>query len=85
MSQWWTRNSHVDKGDYNQSEVEDITGCIPLLLDKCVVGGKIDMTVDDFRNIYYEAVGYVRHIKFYTKDPESWDLYVRLIRRSGHC
>ena len=74
MSQWWTRNSHVDKGDYNQSEVEDITGCIPLLLDKCVVGGKIDLTVPDLRDIYNKAVTFVQDIEEATKkSPKRWE------------
>ena len=32
---------------YDRSEVEDVTGCIPLLLDKCTLGGKVDLAVDD--------------------------------------
>jgi hypothetical protein len=77
MEQWWVRHKDVAMGDYQRSEVEDITGCIPLLLDKCVVGGKIDLTVADLRDIHDEAVGHVRRVKSSTKEkPEDWDLYV---------
>ena len=32
-------------------EVEDITGCIPLFLNNCIVGGEIDLTTEFFRQI----------------------------------
>ena len=60
MDQWWKRHPGIDMGGYEQSDVEDVTGCIPLLLDKCVVGEKIDLTVDDLRDIYDNAVGFVQ-------------------------
>jgi len=85
MAQWWKQNSHVGMGGYQKSQVEDLTGCIPLLLDKCVVGEKIDLTVADLRDIYNKAVGFVRKVRLSTMgDPEKWGLYVRSIRRSGH-
>jgi len=68
MEQWWKRHSN-DKmmGGYERSEVEDVTGCIPLLLDKCVVGGRIDLTSPYLRNIYNEAVAFVQDIQGATK------------------
>jgi hypothetical protein len=83
MDQWWKRHK-VDMGGYKRSDVEDITGCIPLLLDKCVVDGKIDLTVTDLRNIYNKAVDFVQGIRANkTADSIEWKWYVRL-RRSGH-
>lgn len=38
--------------DDEKFTVEDFTGCIPLLLDKCVVKGKIDLD-----SPYFEAIG----------------------------
>jgi hypothetical protein len=77
MDQWWKRHK-VDMGGYKRSDVEDITGCIPLLLDKCVVDGKIDLTVTDLRNIYNKAVDFVQGIRANkTADSIEWKWYVR--------
>ena len=63
-------------GGYERSEVEDVTGCIPLLLDKCVVDGKIDLTVADLKDIYDNAVGFVHHVRRSTmEEPETWKWY----------
>jgi len=63
MEQWWIRNKdalpdkykandldEVKAGDFKsfKSEVEDITGRIPLLLDKSIVEGKINLSVPKF-------------------------------------
>jgi hypothetical protein len=77
MDQWWKRHSDVALGDYERSEVEDVTGCIPLLLDKCVVGKKIDLTVADLREIYHKAVGFVQQIRTRTEGMGfNWQWYV---------
>ena len=51
MKQWWLRNS-IDLGSYTKDEVEDFTGSIPLLLNSCVVDGKIDQSVQELRNVF---------------------------------
>lgn len=62
---------------YDESDVEDITGCIPLLLDKCVVGEKIDLTVADLRDIYNKAVDFVQQVREKTTGHLSrWQWYV---------
>ena len=76
MKQWWKRHHDVKKGGYKKSEIEDATGCIPLLLDKCVVGGKIDLTVGDLREIYENAADFVQGIKQKTMDTLEWQWYV---------
>jgi hypothetical protein len=84
MDQWWKRHPGIDKGSYKESDVEDITGCIPLLLDKCVVGGKIDLTVTAMREIYENAAAFTRKIRDKTRqEPARWNWYV-LIRRLEH-
>ena len=84
MDQWWKR-SKIQLGGYTRSEVEDVTGRIPLLLNKCVVDGKIDLTVADLRDIYNKAVGFAQEIRDRTTGhPLKWEWYVRPIRRSGH-
>jgi hypothetical protein len=84
MDQWWKRHSNIDASDYEKSNFEDITGRIPLLLDKCVVNEKIDLTVSDLSDIYDKAVEFVLQIIEKTRDSPRWLWYVRLIRRSGH-
>lgn len=85
MEQWWERNSKVALGDYTKAQVEDITGCIPWLLDVCVVGGKFDLNVKDFRDIYDEAAAFEQKIKTETRDkPIQWELYVKLVQPLGH-
>jgi len=86
MDQWWKRHGEIDKGGYKEPDIEDMTGSIPLLLDKCVVGKKVDLTVADLRVICHKAVGFVHQIRTKTKGMEyDWQWYVRLIRRSRHC
>jgi len=85
MEQWWERNSNVALGDYTKAQVEDITGCIPWLLDICVVDGKIDLNVMAFRDIYHQAAAFEQKIKTETRDkPIEWKLYVELVQPLGH-
>jgi hypothetical protein len=56
MDQWWERHNTIDRGGYGQSDVEDVTGRIPLLLDKYMVSGKIDLTMADSREILSDAL-----------------------------
>jgi hypothetical protein len=46
MNHWWRRREMVKLGDYTKEEVEDFTGRIPLFLEKCVVGDKIDLNIN---------------------------------------
>ena len=85
MEQWWERNSKVALGNYTKAQVEDITGCIPWLLDVCVVDGKIDLHVRAFLDIYHEAAAFEQKMKSETRDkPLEWKLYVELVRPLGH-
>jgi hypothetical protein len=77
MDQWWERHNTIDRGGYGQSDVEDVTGRIPLLLDKCVVSGKIDLTMADLREIYNKAAGFALEIRARTKgEGFEWNWYV---------
>ena len=62
MEQWWLRNS-VDLGSYTKDEVEDFTGSIPLLLDSCVVDGKIDLSVQELKNVFDQVQRFMGECK----------------------
>ena len=55
MDIWWDRKKAVNLGNYTKDEVEDLTGCIPLFLDKCVVGDAIDLTTTFFQRCAEQA------------------------------
>jgi hypothetical protein len=77
MDQWWIRHSDIDRGGYKKCDIEDFTGCIPLLLDKCVVGKKIDLNVAYLRDICHKAVSFVQEIRTKTNGLEhNWQWYV---------
>jgi len=74
MKEWWKQHSEIDKGGYKENEIEDATGCIPLLLDKCVVDERIDLTSPYLRDIYRNAVTFVQGIQVATERiPERWE------------
>jgi hypothetical protein len=69
MDQWWKR------GGYDKRDVKDVTGRIPLLLDQCVVGKKIDLTAKGLYDIYDKAAGFTQLVK--ERDtPPRWKWYV---------
>ncbi|KAF8534790.1 hypothetical protein BDD12DRAFT_895078 [Trichophaea hybrida] len=51
LSFWWQRNSHVDLGGHSREEIEYITGAVPLLLDGCIVEGRINLSSGVLRNV----------------------------------
>jgi hypothetical protein len=63
MDEWWKRHSDIEMTDDEKSDFEDITGRIPLLLDKCMVNGEIDLTADYLRHIYDKAAGFVQEVR----------------------
>lgn len=75
MDQWWRRHSDIDREGYKKRDIEDATGRIPLLLNKCVVNKKIDLTVKDLRNIYDKATGFTQQVKE-GNDPSRRKWYV---------
>jgi len=80
MDQWWERHNTIDRGGYGQSDVEDVTGRIPLLLDKCVVSGKIDLTMADLREIYNKAAGFALEIRARIKgEGFEWNWYLKVV------
>jgi hypothetical protein len=78
MEQWWKRNKDVARGDYTKAEVEDFTGCIPLLLEKCVVKRKIDLRVQAMESVWDEVASFVLSLKG-NATQEDWEMYTPLL------
>jgi hypothetical protein len=76
MREWWQRNGDIDQGGYSKEEIEDYTGRIPLLLDSCLMDGKVSLNTNAFNQIYEQAMGFVAHIK--KSHPSEWTMYVEL-------
>ena len=62
MEQWWLRNS-IDLGSHTKDEVEDLTGSIPLLLNSFVVDGKIDLSVQELKNVFDQVQRFMGECK----------------------
>ena len=73
MKQWWRQKSNIDLGSCTHNEVEDLTGCIPLLLNSCVVNGKIDLSAEALHNISVQVQEFMIEIKR-TQTDISWQL-----------
>ena len=80
MKQWWKRNINVSLGEHTREGVEDVTGCIPLLLDKCVEGDKINLDYAFFRDIYTQAKMFEQEMRKLKKshDDTNWAVYATL-------
>ena len=69
MEQWWQQNKvlldGLNQGEAEdfKSEVQDLTGSIPLLLDKCVVHGKIDLSAEALKMIFNQVQQFMNGIK----------------------
>jgi hypothetical protein len=80
MEQWWERHSHVHLNGHQKKDVEELTGCVPLLLNRCVVDGKIDF--EPLEDVAIKAADFTRKTKQKTKDVnnfDDWNLYVQHI------
>ncbi|KIW99565.1 uncharacterized protein Z518_11304 [Rhinocladiella mackenziei CBS 650.93] len=76
MHQWWERHKDLEMEDCDPEKFEDITGRIPLLLDNCVVTGKINLKRSELRDIRNQSVGFVQDVRRITKeDNDTWKWY----------
>ena len=70
----------MDCGDYSREDIEDLTGCIPLLLDLCIVNGKTNL--HPLVEVANKAAQFTTDMRQKTKDVgnlNDWNLYVHLI------
>ena len=70
MQQWWDRNKKLIPEIYKndevkgfKSDVEDLTGKIPLLLKECVVNEKIDLSAFALRRVAKQVRTFMERIK----------------------
>ena len=76
MEQWWERNNVVWEG-YTKPEVEDFTGCIPLFLNECMAGGKMDLGVQAMKSVWDQVTSFISKIKE-KENKEAWEKYATL-------
>ncbi|KIX01152.1 uncharacterized protein Z518_08877 [Rhinocladiella mackenziei CBS 650.93] len=79
MEQWWKQHKDIDMGGYSRNEVEDVTGCIPLLLNHCIVNRKFDLTVPKLIEISNESVAFAQRIKS-TTTKFDWEWYCDYVK-----
>jgi hypothetical protein len=71
MDHWWARQN-VDLGGLEKRDVEDYTGRIPLLLEKCVENGKINLGTDYLDDIFVQARSFEKDLRSrYHKSEEE--------------
>jgi hypothetical protein len=85
MKQWWELNNDAIP-DFEKKEVElfknkveDLTGCIPLLLNGCVVDGKIDLSAEALTNISKQVRSFMSRMERKEND-KSWKMYPHSIK-----
>jgi len=80
MKHWWNRHSGLNLGGYGKEEIEDLTGCIPLLLNECVVNEKIDLSpLKKLGNIARVFTAEIRRKTKIDDHQDLWDMYVHSI------
>jgi hypothetical protein len=76
MKQWWERSDVSLEAD-EKNQVEDYTGCIPLLLRNCKDGNKINLCVASTKDVWNKASMFVWDI--HMEKPHLWERYNILI------
>jgi hypothetical protein len=62
MEHWWKRNEPAKLESDMRNIVEDLTGCIPLLLDSCIVNGKIDLFAEPLQAVFNQVRRFIKTI-----------------------
>ncbi|KAN0082052.1 hypothetical protein V8E54_003350 [Elaphomyces granulatus] len=70
MEQWWIRKKDALPDEYKAGDletfkpkIEDITGCIPLLLDRCIVKEKIDPSAPKLNEVFSQVQDFMLKIQ----------------------
>ena len=75
MKEWWKRIK-ADLGKYTKAKIEDLTGCIPLLLESCIVDGKFNLEVGEMKQVWDDAAKFVMKIE--KGNNSDWNQYMYL-------
>ena len=73
MKVWWARKSQTDLGTYSRQAVEDLTGCLPLLLNQCTVRGTLDLECFQMTRVIQECRAFVVKMRLKSSERE-WEL-----------
>jgi hypothetical protein len=73
MEEWWKRND-IDLAESEKNRVEDYTGCIPLLLNECKDGNKINLYVASTKAVWSKASKFVWKMHM-MDNPYIWRRY----------
>jgi hypothetical protein len=63
----------MDLGGHDKEDIEDLTGKIPLLLDQCVVNGKINL--DPLASVGAKAAIFTDQTRKEVGNSGYWNLY----------
>ncbi|KIX05228.1 uncharacterized protein Z518_06100 [Rhinocladiella mackenziei CBS 650.93] len=81
MKCWWAHRPGLDLRGYSEKEIEELTGCIPLLLNECVMNGEINLS--PLRDVADKAVTFTEDIKMKTKDVGNqahWNMHCEYVK-----
>lgn len=78
MKQWWERNSGIVREDYTKDEIEDFTGCIPLLLESCIADEKISLHVNAMMSVWEQVAQFISKTRE-NAIGERWEKYVTVL------
>ena len=63
MDAWWCHHHTVALGDYTQNEIEDYTGCNPLLLASCTEKGKVNFACEEVLQMVRQSQRFAARMK----------------------
>lgn len=86
MEIWWSWKHEVELGDYTQPQVEEYTGCIPLLLRQSIVKGengekdKINLKTEIFKDTFDSAAEFEKVLQAQCQNnSENLKRYVAIL------
>ncbi|KAK2786615.1 hypothetical protein FQN53_006319 [Emmonsiellopsis sp. PD_33] len=63
MDAWWLDHKDIVLGGYTEEEIEDYTGCNPLLLTNCTAGNKVNFDCEEFNQVVRRCQRFVLRMK----------------------
>lgn len=63
MDAWWNHHHTVTLGDYTRNEIEDYTGCNPLLLASCTKNDNVSFACDEILQMVRQSQRFAVRMK----------------------